>query len=105
MLLGSLTVGVIGSWSGQAPLAASMGGLLGGILGYGSAAGSLSRITVSATLFAVLGVLIGPSCDDYGGHLAIPGAVLGAVLGWTFRRREQPRPRSDEQEFDQAAAS
>jgi hypothetical protein len=88
-ILGALAVGGLMGGIGLShgtdiPLGASAGAVLGGVLGRGAETGAISPVTVFATLFGLGAAMIGPGCDDYEGITVIPGAGLGAFVGWLF---------------------
>ncbi len=88
-VLGAILFGFVGSWSGRTWLGMAWGSVLGGLLARGTAVGTISPVTTSGVLFALLFCTLGPGLDDYGGHLALPGAAVGAFVGWLLRQRRR----------------
>jgi|GEM_PF-6346260 len=81
-MLGSLLLSAVGNISRQATTGGVAGLFLGAIIGLGAVSGWIHRITAGAISVALLFCAIGPGFDDYSGISAIPGALLGAFLGW-----------------------
>jgi hypothetical protein len=78
--------GIASTRRGNVTFSAVEGGILVGILWHGVAVGTVSMVTLSTVLFVLFGFMIGPGCDDYEGILALPAAIIGAVVGWQFRK-------------------
>jgi hypothetical protein len=79
---GAGLLGIIGGFSGNAVPGALAGSLLGAVVGFFAYRGRIHRLTVGAIFYGLIGCVLGPGCDDYGGHGAIPCACIGAFIAW-----------------------
>lgn len=94
LVVGGLIGGVALTHRTDISLGASAGAVLGAILGRGVVMGTVGPATVFAVLFGLVGCMIGPGADDYGGVAGLFCAGVGAFTGWLsfgFRRHEGER--------------
>lgn len=81
-LSGAALLGIVGGLSGNVVPGAVAGAVLGAVVGFFAFHGRIHRLTVGAILYGLIGCVLGPACDDYGGQAAIPFACIGAFIAW-----------------------
>jgi hypothetical protein len=79
---GAGLLGIIGGFSGNWMRGGLAGSLLGAVVGSFAYRGRIHRLTVGAIFYGLIGCVLGPGCDDYGGHAAVPFACIGAFIAW-----------------------
>lgn len=82
-IIWGLFFAVAGHFTDRALIAAVTGAILGAIIGYGFAKKVFGGVVVWITVFAFLGMVMGPGCDAHPLPSALGGAALGAFFGFT----------------------
>jgi len=81
-LIGAGLLAGIGSTGGNAVAGGAAGAVLGAAVGVGAYCGCIHRMTAGAIFYGLIGCLLGPAVDDFGGHAAVPFACIGALIAW-----------------------
>jgi hypothetical protein len=80
--LGAALLAVIGGTGRNAVTGGAVGAILGAVVGVSAYCGRIRCLTTGAIFYGLIGCVLGPAVDDYGGQAAIPFACIGAFIAW-----------------------
>ncbi|MFO0957455.1 MAG: hypothetical protein U0800_08300 [Isosphaeraceae bacterium] len=83
--MGAVLLGLVAEPTGDLAWALPAGVVLGDLMGYGAEMGVIGIGTFLASILAIAFMLLARGYDDWSGWAAIPGAVLGALIGRSWQ--------------------